>query len=122
MRLSEIIRLYRKENDLSQREFAKKCGVSNGYISMIESEQNPNTGGKISVSLGKMKKLADGMGVSLTHLLKSVDDMPVSLEYDFSQPEDLSQNEVLLVHLFRSVPEYQQELVLQMIRAALGKT
>lgn len=36
MTLGEFIRKYRSEHDLSQRQFALKCGLSNGYISMLE--------------------------------------------------------------------------------------
>ena len=36
MKLSEIIKKYRKEHDLSQRQMGARCGLSTGYISLIE--------------------------------------------------------------------------------------
>ena len=38
MKIGEYIRQYREENKLSQREFAKMCGLSNAYISMLEKQ------------------------------------------------------------------------------------
>ena len=43
MTLGEYIKRYRKEHDLSQRQFAAQCGLSNGYISMLERGENPKT-------------------------------------------------------------------------------
>ncbi len=42
-------------------------------------------------------------------------------EVTVTEPE-LSEGEQLLLDLFRKVPEDQQQLVLQMIRAALGNS
>lgn len=44
MTLGEIIVKYRLEHGLSQRQFALRCGLSNGYIAMIEKNRNPATG------------------------------------------------------------------------------
>ena len=44
MKLSELIIDYRKKMNISQREFSRKCDLSNTYISFIENEKNPKTG------------------------------------------------------------------------------
>jgi transcriptional regulator with XRE-family HTH domain len=36
MKLGEIIKNYRTENDISMREFAKMADMSNAYVSMLE--------------------------------------------------------------------------------------
>ena len=41
MKLGDLIRKYREQHDLSQRQFAISCGLSNGYISMLEKGRNP---------------------------------------------------------------------------------
>lgn len=74
MNLSEYIIKYRKEHGLSQRQFAKQCGVSNGYISMVENEANPKTGQPIKPSAALLLKLARGVGKSLDELLLEIDD------------------------------------------------
>lgn len=79
MKLSELIVEYRREHDLSQRQFALQCGVSNGYISMLEKERNPKTGEPIVPSMQHYAKIAKGMGISLQELFQRIDDAPVSL-------------------------------------------
>ncbi len=46
MTLKDFLIQYRTEHDLSQRQFAAICGLSNSYISMLERERNPTTGEK----------------------------------------------------------------------------
>lgn len=82
MNLNDYIVEYRKAHGLSQRQFAERCGVSNGYISMLEKGINPKTGLPITCSIDMLKKLASGMGTTLNTLFAEVDDMPISLEAD----------------------------------------
>ena len=82
MTLSELVQEYRREHDLSQRQFASACGLSNGYISMLERNVNPKTGLPVTPSLPALKKIADGMGISLTDLFTRTDDIPVDLLTD----------------------------------------
>ena len=79
MKLSDVIRKFRAENDLSQRQMGAQCGLSTGYISLIEKEINPQTGKPMVPSLPVMNKLAIGMGLTLDELLSMCDDMDVSL-------------------------------------------
>ena len=85
MTLSDFVKEYRKEHDLSQRQFAAICGLSNGYISMLEKNMNPKTGLPLTPSLPALKKSSDGMGISLADMLTTVDDMPVELLSDISE-------------------------------------
>ena len=108
MKLSEIIIEYRTKHNLSQRDFAKKCELSNGYISMIEKEKNYDTNKKINVTLDSMQKLAKGMNMALDELLKKTDDMIVSLEHN--RPDttlQLSTHEIQLIQSYRARPEMQ---------------
>lgn len=79
MTLSDLVQEYRREHGLSQRQFASICGLSNGYISMLERNVNPKTGQPVTPSLPALKKIADGMGISLTDLFTRTDDIPVDL-------------------------------------------
>ena len=79
MTLSELIISYRKNNDLSQRRFADICGLSNGYISMLEKGENPKTKQPITPTLPHLKKLAKGMSISINDLFTKVDDIDISL-------------------------------------------
>lgn len=81
MKLGEIVKEYRATNGLTMRDFAYRCGVSHGYISMLEVGKNPKTGEPITPTLGTLKKIASAMGISLDALLMEADDMPVKLSY-----------------------------------------
>ena len=84
MKLSEIITNYRQEHGLSQRQFATKCGLSNGYIAMLEKESNPKTGKPIIPTLASLNQLAEGLGMTMTELFTVADDMPISIMDGFN--------------------------------------
>lgn len=88
MKLGDIVSKYRTEHDLSQRQFALMCGLSNGTISNIEKGINPNTGKPLTPSLDLIQKLASTMGLTITELLTQADDMPIALVED--EPETIS--------------------------------
>lgn len=79
MTLGDFICKYRSDHGLSQRKFAEICGLSNGYISMLEKGYNPNTNKPLIPSLTQLKKLADAMGMTVMQLFETVDDMPVDI-------------------------------------------
>jgi repressor LexA len=86
MKLGEIVKKYRQEHDLSQRQFAKLCGLSHGYIPLIEKGLNPN-GDPLTPSITVMKQLADAMGLTLHELISlSDEDMQVDLSYEANRP------------------------------------
>lgn len=115
MKLRDLIRSYRDSHDLSQRQFAIQCNLSNGYISILEKGINPNTGKPVTPTIPQLKKLADGMAISLNELLEQVDDMPIDLSaFDsFSStlhiskqaPIELSEDEIELVRKYRCLDE-----------------
>ena len=80
MKLSNIITDYRNQEQISQREFARRCGLSNSYISFIENEYNPRTGKPIVPTLEQYHKIASGMGLTVHQLFERLDeDSPVDL-------------------------------------------
>lgn len=79
MKLGDLIRSYRDTHGLSQRQFANQCDLSNGYISILEKGINPSTGKPVTPTLPQMKKLADGMAITLSELFEKVDDMPIDI-------------------------------------------
>lgn len=79
MTLGQFIINHRKSKNLSQRQFAVLCNVSNGYIAMVEKGLNPKTKKPIIPTLLQLKKLASGMGITVSDLIEAVDDMPVVL-------------------------------------------
>lgn len=74
MTLSEIIKNYRTENDLTMQELADRCKLSKAYISMLENKFKP-TGRKKDIvpSIQAIKKLSNGTGLDFDFLLSSID-------------------------------------------------
>jgi transcriptional regulator with XRE-family HTH domain len=62
-RLSRVIKTLREEKGLSQKALAKRVGVTDAYITMLE------TGKRKNPSLDILKKLAKALGVPVTELL-----------------------------------------------------
>ena len=79
MTLGELIKKYRDEHNLSQRQFAEVCGLSNGYISMIEKGENPKTKLPVTPTLPAYQKIALGMGINVASLFSYIDDTPVDI-------------------------------------------
>lgn len=74
MDLKDILINYREENRISQRELARRCGLSNAQISILEYGKNKQTGRKPTPDIITLKKLADGMGIALQTLLDMIGD------------------------------------------------
>lgn len=100
MLLKDVIAKYRSEHNLSQRAFAAKCGVTNGYMSMIENGKNPSTGKPIVPSFSKLKQIANGMDISVHQLIQISDDMEIDIssENDTKPDSDKTFIEALAEH------------------------
>ena len=72
MDLKDILIKYREDNKISQRELARRSGLSNAQISILEYGINKQTGRKPTPDIITMKKLADGMGMSLQSLFDMI--------------------------------------------------
>ena len=127
MTLGEIVREYREEHGLSQRQFAVACDLSNGYISMLEKNVNPKTGQPMAPSLLAIKKIADVMHISLNDLLAQADDMPVGV-FDDAEEENETPTVDMgggrtkeFYELFELLPAEKQALVIREIKGLLSE-
>lgn len=122
MNLGDIIKNYRTEHEISQDVFAEKSGLSKAYVSILERNFNPKSKKPPIPSLETIKAVASVIGSDFNDLIALLDgNTKVSL-YNKSAPvsEDaLSNEEKLLVELFRQIPSESRPLVLSMIKAAL---
>lgn len=107
---------------MRQADLARATGLSKGGISNYVT-------GRYEPKSDIISKLAKALNVSEMWLWGY--DVPKDREFisninlqlfNDNSPEEpkLSEGEQMLIDLFRRVPEEQQQLVLQMIRAALG--
>lgn len=76
MTLGNIILNYRNSfaPKMSQRDFAKKCGLSHTYIAALEKNVDPRTGKPIAPTLDTVKDVAQAMNLPIEKLLKMLDD------------------------------------------------
>ena len=102
MLLGMLIKEYRQQNGVTMEEFAKKCGFSKGYISMIERGKNPKTGRPIAPTLKAYDAIAGAMGLTLNELLKKVDDT-VSLEPTSIEPVGSDLGDVIALPIIASI-------------------
>lgn len=68
----DVIREYRKANDLSMADFAKLANVSKAYVGMLERGENYKTHRPIIPSLPMLSKIASGMNMRLSDLMRMV--------------------------------------------------
>lgn len=63
--LGNKIRLYRNKLGLSQEKFALQIGMDRTYFASVES-------GRRNISIVNIKKISDGLGISLSELFKGI--------------------------------------------------
>lgn len=125
MSLSEFIKKYREEHGLSQRAFAEICGVSNGYISLIEREEiDKRTGKPSKPKIESLMAIAKGMGMTLQELVDSVDvDIPVDLgPIKVKTPTLVIEDErtIEFINLFSQLTPAEQDIFLAQIKGVLS--
>ena len=105
---SERIKALVDSSDLSYQELEKLTGIKKSSLQRYAS------GVTSKIPLDVIEKLAIAFNVSQEYLM--------GWDEQKSPPTELqlSEGEKMLLDLFNRVPEDQQQLVLQMIRAALG--
>lgn len=119
MTLAELISEYRQSHNLSQRQMGVQCGLSTGYISLIEKEVNPQTGKPMVPTLTVLNKIAKGMGITIDELIATCDDMPVDMrekptlteEGGFTDPLDIE-----LATLILQLPQEKKRDALNYLR------
>lgn len=74
MTLGDIVKNYRESHGYSMETFASLCGLSKGYISILESNKSPRTKKPLSPSLDTFNRIASAMGLSLDQLMEMCDE------------------------------------------------
>ena len=77
--IGERLKTLRQQKGLSQRELARKAGVTNSTISLIE--QN-----RVSPSIASLKKVLDGLPLSLADFFTA--DVEKNRDQVFFEPEE----------------------------------
>lgn len=72
MTIGDVIKEFRKLNNLSLEEFGKLAGVSKSYVSMLENNKDPR-GNPVNPSLETIDKIASAIGVDVDALVGQID-------------------------------------------------
>ena len=117
MTLGKIVEEYLNLHNMSQRSFAKKCGMSSGYISMIVNGINPRSNTPIVPTLKSLNGIARGMNISIDELLSKMDDSVVELDFGKSEGSDRVAE---FTRLFSQLTDDQQMMIIASIRGILA--
>lgn len=72
MTIGEIIKKYRESNNITMDDFSRLSGLSKGYISMLEKNENPRTKLPIMPTTKTLSSVAKVLGVSVSELMDSI--------------------------------------------------
>ena len=108
MTIGQRIKAARERRNMTLDEVAKRCNTTKQTIFKYENEIVTN------IPYDKIVLLSTALDVSPSYLFgwDEKENSPTELQ--------LSEGEKILLDLFRKVPESDQQIVLNMIRAALG--
>ena len=98
---------YMKIKGITRNDISAALGLS--YFTVSDW-----VNGKKYPRMDKVEMLANLFGIQKSDLIE------IKVEKNSPEEPKLTDGEKVLLELFRQVPEEQQQLVLQMIRAALG--
>ena len=113
MRIGERVQQFREQHGLSQREFARRCDLSNGIISFIENGERPN-GEPYIPRFVTIRKIARGMGTTPEELISECEDFDIDISVgpeetplvlDFMRElQNQSADEQMLIQVYRLIP------------------
>lgn len=118
MTLGEIIKEYREENKLSQREFAKLAGLSNSYISQLEMNTNSKNGLPIKPQIETIKAVADAMNTTIDVLFTQMDDIVIDISKKPTADEG-SELDRKIMRLVYQLPDDLKESLYDLLQAAV---
>jgi len=80
MTIGEIIKKFREKNSVTMDEFSQKSGLSKGYISMLEKNENPKTKLPIMPTTKTLQAVAKVLNISVSELMDELNEKPASMD------------------------------------------
>jgi transcriptional regulator with XRE-family HTH domain len=119
MKIGEVINQYREEHGLSQREFARRCDLSNAQISWLGVGIGSN-GKPVKPTFDTVRKVAKGMGISAESLITKCEDFELDLtdtvektplvQGFITELNERTPDEYMLIQAYRLIPvEHRME-------------
>lgn len=110
VRLKEV----RKEQNISAKELGEAVGINKSSIHRYE------TGELKSIKLPVLQAIAEYLNVNPDYLIGASDIKHTAKEAE-ALMSDITDDEKMLLELFRQVPVASQQMVLDMVRVALKR-
>lgn len=86
MTVGELIKNFRTKYDVTMDDFAQMSGLSKGYISMLEKNENPRTKLPIMPTTKTLESVAKAFGITISALMNRLNESDISKEH-FSPAE-----------------------------------
>lgn len=109
MTLGDIIKEYRVQNSVTMEYAASLCGITKGYVAMLERNVNPKTGRPVKPTIETILKVCNGLNLDVNEVFDRLDDdyiIAIS-----SANKKLSMDEQRLLSYFRKLNSTGQEKV-----------
>lgn len=74
MTLGDIIYKYRKENNFTMEYVANLCGITKGYVAMLEKNVNSKTGRPVKPTVETISKVCKGLSMDINEVFELLDD------------------------------------------------
>lgn len=114
--IGDVIRKYRRDNNLSQAEMAKKLEVSPSYISSLERNVRNAAGRPYEVSNSVLVKMSRVMGISISKLKKE-------MQYNtFYLSEPVNDEESELITLYRTADAETKAMIRRLLEYVKSDT
>ena len=120
MTLGDIVKRYRSDNHLSMDDFARLSGLSKGYISMLERNENPISKKPIVPSLTTIKGVAQALGKTPEEVMRMLGpDQTIDLTDDYRVKDhpNLSSD---FAEMFDRLSDMEKYIVIRQIRGLLS--
>ena len=81
MTVGELIKIFRTKYNVTMDDFAQMSGLSKGYISMLEKNENPRTKLPIMPTTKTLEAVAKSFGISVSELMNRLNEKDISKEH-----------------------------------------
>lgn len=130
MTLGECIKDYREKHSISQREFARRCGISNTAIQSIENGFRSD-GRNVAPKFDTIRKIARAMGTTAEVLISKCEDFDLDLSDTIEDTpfvrefvknvSNTTPDEGMLLQAYRLIPVEHRLEALEAILRIKGK-
>ena len=117
MTLGEIIKEYRNKNGASMEYVANLCGITKGYVAMLEKNVNSKTGKPVKPTIETIIKVCNGLHLDFDSVFELLDD---DYEVTITPSSGFSGIEQKIIYVLRRLTPEAQGKVLEYAEVLLA--